>query len=240
MLEASALSADEAEFAGEWTLKGLEMPARLREVYFREADTSTRTSEDSSDFPADGERLVDLFFPDPFGSETGNLTLDTNGDISGFTDGTFIAGADNRWTASVSGPDTVRGYSNLSKDFLIAPGGSIDFAEFQVISKNPVALSITDLAGTWKIANMVIPSDLMLHFFNSENPQNSRTTGSSGSPGPGEELSDTFFEDPFATQNLTLIVDAAGNVTGDVDGDFTVKSNPNRVTLSIKAIPLSI
>ena len=233
MLEATTLSADEAEFAGEWALKSLEIPARLREVYFREANTTTRTSENSSDFAKDGERLVDVFFPDPFGSETGNLTLDTDGAISGFTNGTFIAGADNRWTAAVDGPDTVRGYSNLSKDFLIAPGGSVDFAEFQVLSKIPPALSIADLSGTWKIATLAVPADLILHFFNSVN-LTSRDAGSDSSPGQDEALVDTYFEEPIATQNLTLVADANGDITGDLDGSiFTVKTDPNRVTLSI-------
>ena len=231
--EASTLSADEAEFAGNWTLKSLVVPARLREVYYHEANETTRTSVDSADFAKEGERLVDVFFPDPFEHTTGDLTLGSNGTVSGFASGTFIAGEDNRWTASVTdsdGSETVRGYSNLSKDFLIAPGGTIDFAEFQVITRNPTALSVADLAGTWKIATMDIPSDLMLHFFNSET-LTSRDAGSSSSPGPNEEMVDTFFEDPFATQNLTLTSDAAGNITGDLDGTFTV--NANLVTLSI-------
>jgi hypothetical protein len=218
---------------GDWHASGLSAPTRLRESYYNANTDSIRFGENSLDFAQFGEQLVDLFLSSK--GEITDLNLNFNsGAVTGDTTGTYTEGAQGRLNISIPG-EVLPGYRNLSADTIIVPSLDQDDMSYNVLTKKPATLVVAELAGQWNVTVANIPIDFTEVYFNPISGGTRQGVGIDDFAGPGEQLVDVFYPSKPELQQLSIAIDGAGNITGDVSGAASVNAGRS-VTFNLVGI----
>ena len=197
-----------AELAGNWTLISFITPK----------DISKNTS---------GGRVSDVFFGADAQTQTYSVTMDASGNLTGAFPGTVTTGTDSI-TVDL-GPQQIIFKVNASKDFMTARIADDDEEELLVLLKNPSAVNTSDLAGTWSISTLRIPTTLTETYYN-DSSMSVRFADSDQMPGANETLVDVFHPDSFTSKRYQLAVDNSGAFTG-IDSGGTLTPQAGGVVL---------
>lgn len=121
----SPTSSTLADAEGIWRWEVLEIPARLREQY-RHTNGSTRISANSDDFAQENEELFDVYFSGDLDAESGLITIDDQGNVTGSDPGTLsTSGTSFTFTPADSSGDVAL-YPSASKESIIGFKTSVD------------------------------------------------------------------------------------------------------------------
>lgn len=180
------------------------------------------TPRDLSTNIGDG-RLSDVFFRADHSLVTGEVSMDGGGNFSGLFSGT-ITGTPNGDLTVASDGNTISAQTNASKNVVLATVGDEEEQEVVVLVRKAEELALADLAGTWRISSIRVPSSLTESFYN-ELTDESRQADSSGSAQAGEALVDLFHSGSFGLNRLQVAVDPTGGVSGTVTGNFTLNGD---------------
>ncbi len=201
---------DATDLDGDWALIALTCP------------------DDLSRVQAEG-RLADVYFSGESTLATGDITMDGAGNFSGIFSGT-ISGTPTGDVTVVTGGGSIPFRMNESKNVAASTPGDDDEQEFNLLIRKPSSLATSDLAGTWRVSILRLPTTLTESFYNIDTTAG-RQADSAGTAGPNEVLVDIFHADFFELERLEVELDSSGSFTGTRSGTFT--ANPDRsVTLS--------
>jgi len=201
-----------ADAAGTWALVSMVNPRNISRGFF-------------------DSRLVDTFFVGQFDLFVGELNVAANGTYTGSFDGTITGNAGGDITLNT--PDESIAFRiNASKNILAATRGNADEREIILLAKKPASLATADLAGSWRISAIMIPTRLTEVFYNIVT-ETTRQADSSGIARANEILVDVFhpdplaepFAEPFAVNRLQLMVEPSGAFTGTEPGTLTANAD---------------
>ena len=226
--------ADEPSEAGDWHFGGLMASSRLQENFFNAVTLTDRQGSDSLDFAMENEQMVDTFFPGTFGITDVGIAL-SGGTISGDLPGSYALGAQGRMTLTIPG-EVLTSYLNLSRDTFVIPVMDIDDMSFNIGTRLPTGLTTAAMAGDWAIFVLSLPHDLTETYYNVNTTGTRMAPASTGFANPGEVLADVFFAANPSLENLSISVDAAGNITGDVTGTTTINPGSQSATLNLVGV----
>lgn len=199
-----------SELAGDWFLVSMINPA----------DISTNVFEG---------RLVDTYFAAESRVVSGDIRILANGFFNGLFSGTISATGPGAATVSTGG-DSIPFKFNASKNLGIATPDNEDEQEIVVLVRKPDSLATADLAGTWRISAIQLPTSLTETYYNVET-MGSRQLDSSEVAGTNEVLVDVFHKDRFELNRLQILVDDSGTFTGSVNGSLVAAGDSVSVTV---------
>jgi len=176
-------------------------------------------------------RLADTWYvatPTNFG---GDITIYNDGTFDGLFSGTSSAGATpGDFTVNVSGGDVVPFKCNASKNLACATPGDADEQEMVLLIRKPATLATADMAGTWRISAMQVPTTLTESYYNTETT-GGRQAYNDDNAGLNEILVDVFHTDKFELSRFHAVVDASGTFTGSVSGSMSAVGTAMTVTV---------
>ena len=176
-----------------------------------------------------GANLTDTYFDGEEDLLLANINV-SSGVITGDIGGTIVAtSSPGVATANIGGPFTVN--VNESKNVMTATIDDGIEQEIIVVTKKPAALATADLAGTWRLTSLTVPSSLTEVYYNSLSDSN-HNEDSEFTAGANDTLVDLFHSDPFELLRANLLVSASGAFTGLGAGTLTANGNKT-VNLSL-------
>ena len=168
-------------------------------------------------------RLVDTFFVGVHDLFVGELIVAANGTFSGSFDGTITGSPTGDMTLTT--PDESIPFKiNASKNILATTRGNADEQEIILLAKKPASLATAELAGSWRISAIMIPTRLTENFYNVVT-ETTRQADSGGIAQTNEILVDIFHPERFEVNRLQLMVEASGSFTGTAPGTLTANAN---------------
>ncbi|MGJ8645183.1 MAG: hypothetical protein ACSHX9_17405 [Luteolibacter sp.] len=170
-----------------------------------------------------GGRLTDVFFTGSAEFVSGEIVMDGVGGFTGVFDGT-ISGTANGDITVTTAEGSIPFKINASKNFLTATQGDTDEQDYIILTKNPSTLTTAELAGTWRITALQLPTTLTEFFFNTVT-ETTRQADSSGSAMTNEILIDLSHTDKSELTRLQLMADSAGNITGSETGTLVANGD---------------
>ena len=223
ILTAPAGAAELADLAGDWTLSELLGPTRLRETFYNPDTDTSRDGDDSLDFAAAGEILVNAYYPNEFLTETRDFNISPTGVVSGGENGTIVSFSSNRILYAGNGELTTV-YSNMTGDVLLASGRDEDQQEQIVGLKRPSSFAVVDVAGAWHVISTISPRNLSKNFVDGR-------------------LVDTFFVAESSLIDGSIEINTGGGFTGlfsgtiagTASGDITVTTAEGGIPFRINA-----
>jgi len=203
-----------ADLAGNWRLLSMGNPHNVTKTFV-------------------SGKLADTFYEhDPF-LVTGPLTLDAEGNISGFATGTYEITGPGTAVARLPGQVfEIKVNASASVFTSTLDGGGEGEQEILLFVKEPESLAVVDLAGGWSVSSFKLPTILMEVFFDTVTA-GVREVESDEAAGPNEVLVDVFHPDAFVARHFELQADASGSITGLGAGASFSVTGPNSVELSI-------
>ena len=226
-----------ADFEGVWNFVDLGSPTDLTKSYYNSMTQMNRQAPSDSSGGA-SEQFVDAFFVGGFESESGGVTVASDGSFTGFAPGTMMTTANG--TASLDfgeGPETL--YLNASKNLMIRvkrEAGDINDQRITVIVKAPPSLTIADLAGPWRFSKMETPNRLVEVYFNHSTGQNRNSVDSgdyAGRTGQPESLVDMFFPGDFSVGGGGVGIGTDGSLTASISGSVAVNSGDSEGSITL-------
>lgn len=166
--------------------------------------------------------LVDTFYAADASNVAGDITIQNDGTFTGLFNGTVVASATTPGdlTVTVDGNE-IAFKCNASVNLCVATTGDANEQEIILLVRKPATLATADLAGTWRISAMVLPTTLTETWYKGST-DTYRQADNSGFGNEGEVLVDVFHPDPFELLRLHALVDATGAFTGSVTGSLAV------------------
>lgn len=193
-----------ADAAGKWALISMVNPRDISKNFF------------------DG-RLVDTFFVGENDLFVGELNVAADGTFSGSFDGTITGNASGDITVTTP-DDSIPFKINASKNILAATRGNTDEQEIILLAKKPDSLATAELAGSWRISAIMIPTRLTETFYHVVD-ETIRQADSEGIAQTNEILVNIFHPERFEVNRLQLMVEASGSFTGTAPGTLTANAN---------------
>ena len=163
-----------SDLQGNWALAEFETPTFLTETYYNFDTQQVRSSVGPFDYAGrlgGAEQLVDVYFRSDYTAAIEDFSIDASGNYTAGDGGRIVNVRNNRVTLRDNGDSldgATIGYTNINGDVLLV--GTVDPDNLQVTMalKQPSSLSLTDLAGGWGLATMLIPSNLIKVYDNNQ------------------------------------------------------------------------
>ncbi|MGA0899799.1 MAG: hypothetical protein ACO3SO_05290 [Luteolibacter sp.] len=187
-------------------------------------------------------RLADTWYVAEPSNAAGDVTIANDGSFTGLFDGTVATSGTTPGDMTVTvDAESIPFKHNASGTLAIGTPGDADEQEIVLLMRKPATLALADMAGTWRISAMTIPTTLTEGYTQTESPFAGSSADNSQSAPPGYILTDIYHTDPFELGRFQVLVDATGGFTGSVTGSMVLNGDDAvSVTVDGETFPLYV
>ena len=204
-------------YQGDWQLLKYDAPSRWVETYFDFETESIRQSADETGFALPGEVLADLYYPEVPEVAGFELSIASDGSLSGDLTGTTSA-AYERLSLSVA-EDSLTLVTPLNGDIGVAIEKDVDTQSLYVaVRKSSTAPTVAGIAGDWRLLIYSLPARAIETFLNPDTSQLRFGEDLDSQAQQGEQLVDVNFSENPDRITGELNLSTSGSFSGSLTG----------------------
>ncbi|MEW6158046.1 MAG: cadherin domain-containing protein [Verrucomicrobiota bacterium] len=213
-----------SDLQGTWHFVNFGTPSDLARTYYDWDTRKIRFSPVSTGEPLrSNEKLVDVFYSEEFGTQSGTVNITATGQVTGDVTGSASAFPDGRVILNIgAGGETF--YLNAAKDFMVRVRRNAGENHLTAIIKQPANTTLEGIAGSWRIAQLTLPNRLREIYFNRVTQQIRISEDSLDHNQTNEEMIDLFFAAASMIRSGPVQIVNDGGVTGAMTGSLRLLS----------------